>query len=222
MAVLLADNCLRVSLHGLKLLWTLPNRDAVWSWVHDMSRGFSSPKPSPSKQYAQRKKMEEHHRLLRWRQNVLEIPVSPTPAEKVLGGVVGSLAGSAPGVEGWGLNPGDKPMNPELQKEANTTRSAAAGAAQNTPVKAIVRSAVPEEEDGEMKFMINVTQPQFNLHSDNARVRRLWLLSSLLCTALWWSRVSFRFFVGFHLVDPPEPGETKAGNRSAHSCPLQL
>jgi hypothetical protein len=171
LAVVLADNCLRVSLHALKLLWTLPNRDAVWSWVHDMSRGFASPKPSPSKQYAQRKKMEEHQRLVRWRQNVLEIPVSPTPAEPALGGAAGSLAGSvAP--DSWGLNPAEKPMNPELQKEANTTRSAAEGAAQNSAVRGLpTRSAPVEDEESELKFMINVTQPQFNLHSENARVK---------------------------------------------------
>jgi len=62
--VVLADNCLRVSLYGLKLLWTLENRDAVWAWVGDMAQAFEHPKPSPSRQFAQRKRMEEQQKVM--------------------------------------------------------------------------------------------------------------------------------------------------------------
>ena len=58
--VLIADNCQRIFVYGLKLLWTIENRDAVWSWVGGISKAFEPPKPSPSRQYAQRKLLEEN------------------------------------------------------------------------------------------------------------------------------------------------------------------
>lgn len=58
--VVIADNCQRVFVYGLKLLWTIENRDAVWSWVGGISKAFEPPKPSPSRQYAQRKLLEEN------------------------------------------------------------------------------------------------------------------------------------------------------------------
>lgn len=61
--VVIADNCRRVFVYGLKLLWTIENRDAVWSWVGGISKAFEPPKPSPSRQYAQRKLLEEQQRI---------------------------------------------------------------------------------------------------------------------------------------------------------------
>ena len=57
--VVIADNCQRVFVYGLKLLWTIENRDAVWSWVGGLSKAFQPPKPSPSRQYAQRNLLGE-------------------------------------------------------------------------------------------------------------------------------------------------------------------
>lgn len=57
--VVIADNCQRVFVYGLKLLWNIENRDAIWSWVGGLSKAFQPPKPSPSRQYAQRKLLEE-------------------------------------------------------------------------------------------------------------------------------------------------------------------
>lgn len=59
--VVIADNCQRIFVYGLKLLWTIENRDAVWSWVGGISKAFEPPKPSPSRLYAQRKLLEENH-----------------------------------------------------------------------------------------------------------------------------------------------------------------
>lgn len=58
--VVIADGCQRVFVYGLKLLWTIENRDAVWAWVGGLSKAFEPPKPSPSRQYAQRKLLEEN------------------------------------------------------------------------------------------------------------------------------------------------------------------
>lgn len=57
--VVVGDSCQRVFAYGLKLLWTIENRDAVWSWVGGLSKAFQPPKPSPSRQYAQRKLLEQ-------------------------------------------------------------------------------------------------------------------------------------------------------------------
>jgi len=61
--VLIADNCQRVFVYGLKLLWTIENRDAVWSWVGGLAKAFAPPKPSPSRQYIQRKLLEDNQSL---------------------------------------------------------------------------------------------------------------------------------------------------------------
>jgi hypothetical protein len=58
--VVIADNCQRVFVNGLKLLWTIENRDAVWSWVGGISKAFEPPEPSSSQQDAQRKLHEEN------------------------------------------------------------------------------------------------------------------------------------------------------------------
>lgn len=60
--VVIADNCQLVFVYGLKLLWTIQNRDAVWSWVGGISKAFEHPKPSPSRQYAQRKSLEDREK----------------------------------------------------------------------------------------------------------------------------------------------------------------
>ena len=56
--VVIADNCQRIFVYGLKLLWNIENRDAVLAFVGGMSKAFQPPKPSPSRQYAQRKLLE--------------------------------------------------------------------------------------------------------------------------------------------------------------------
>lgn len=56
--MVIADNCQRIFVYGLKLLWNIENRDAVLAFVGGMSKAFQPPKPSPSRQYAQRKLLE--------------------------------------------------------------------------------------------------------------------------------------------------------------------
>ena len=38
--VVIVDNCQRVFVYSLKLLWTIENRDVVWSWVGGISKAF--------------------------------------------------------------------------------------------------------------------------------------------------------------------------------------
>lgn len=61
--VIIADNCQRIYMYGLKLLWTIENRDAIWSFAGGLSKASQPPKPSPSRQYAQRKLvMDQEHK----------------------------------------------------------------------------------------------------------------------------------------------------------------
>ena len=56
---MVADNCQRVFIHGLKILWSLENKAAILSWVGGLTQAFQPPKPSPSRQYTQRKILEK-------------------------------------------------------------------------------------------------------------------------------------------------------------------
>ncbi|KAL2505954.1 RNA pol II promoter Fmp27 protein domain [Abeliophyllum distichum] len=135
--VVIADNCQRIFVYGLKLLWTLENRDAVWSWVGGLSKAFEPPKPSPSRQYAQRKLLEDN---------------------KVLDG-------------------------PEMVKDDNqhmdASRSQSSSSNQvsnenpSSSANANPGNNDDSEEEGTRHFMVNVIEPQFNLHSEEANGRFL-------------------------------------------------
>lgn len=57
--VVIADSCQRVFVYGLKLLWTIENRNGILSLGGDYGKECTPPKPSPSRQFAQRKLLEE-------------------------------------------------------------------------------------------------------------------------------------------------------------------
>jgi len=61
--VVIADSCLRVFVYGLKLHWNIENRDAILSVAGAYSKAAAPPKPSPSRQYVQRKLLEEKQKL---------------------------------------------------------------------------------------------------------------------------------------------------------------
>ncbi|XP_068654022.1 protein SABRE-like isoform X2 [Aristolochia californica] len=150
--VVIADNCQRVFVYGLKLLWTLKNRDAVWAWVGGISKAFEPPKSSPSRQYAQRKLLEE---------------------QQILGGTkMPHEDNSKPSLS---ANQGS---SLSLPLHVDTVGSHASPFAS---LKAESSSGLVEkhgkidnsEEEGTRHFMVNVIQPQFNLHSEEANGRFL-------------------------------------------------
>ncbi|XP_038714762.1 protein SABRE isoform X2 [Tripterygium wilfordii] len=151
--VVIADNCQRIFVYGLKLLWTIENRDAVWSCVGGISKAFEPPKPSPSRQYAQRKLLEENqpHAGAEVLQNDIPEPPSTNHGVDVLSQNVESSES---------LSPPSHPVNVEnassaaVAKDGNTNDS-------------------EEEEEGTRHFMVNVIEPQFNLHSEEANGRFL-------------------------------------------------
>ncbi|CAM0875467.1 unnamed protein product [Alopecurus aequalis] len=142
--VVLADNCQRVFVYGLRLLWTIENRDAVWSWVGGFSKAFEPPKPSPSRQYAQRKMIEE-------RQNM---DGSRLAQDSTSSTHVGSP--SVPHAEALGST---SPLHGKANRSSDI---------------AVKYGMFDElDKGGSLHFMVNVVKPQFNLHSEEANGRFL-------------------------------------------------
>ncbi|KAL3504883.1 hypothetical protein ACH5RR_034724 [Cinchona calisaya] len=146
----IADNCQRIFVYGLKLLWTLENRDAVWSWLGGISKAFEPPKPSPSWQYAQRKLLDE--------KKALDGPQMPQDDENKSASV--SPVGSS-----------SSPQHVEFSKSQSSPSNSFK--VENPLPGAIVKHSDDSEEDGTRHFMVNVIEPQFNLHSEEANGRFL-------------------------------------------------
>ncbi|KAK6940268.1 FMP27, GFWDK domain [Dillenia turbinata] len=164
--VVIADNCQRVFVYGLKLLWTIENRDAVWSWVGGISKAFQPPKPSPSRQYAQRKLLEE-------KQGTDE---SKALQEDTLKQAVGNNTGSPAAPHG------ETSVSSQSQVASGGDTQSGAPAKDGNMNDAEERnhrfSPMKYEhgndfEEGTRHFMVNVIEPQFNLHSEEANGRFL-------------------------------------------------
>ncbi|CAH2061505.1 unnamed protein product [Thlaspi arvense] len=141
--VVIADNCQRIFVYGLKLLWNIENRDAVLSFFGGMSKAFQPPKPSPSRQYAQRKLLEGNKKdsdLEPPQDDNLTSQQSKEPVE------VPSPSSEPIKTENFASFP------LEATKSGNSNGS---------------------EEEGTRHFMVNVIEPQFNLHSEDVNGRFL-------------------------------------------------
>ncbi|KAL9665175.1 hypothetical protein QQ045_020586 [Rhodiola kirilowii] len=149
--VVIADNCQRIFVYGLKLLWTIENRDAVWSWVGGISKAFEPPKPSASRQYSQRKSVEEDKKL---DGNVKCLDDSNKP-----------YAGHTPASSSSKLtdSTGLHSSSPCLVRMEDPSA-----------ILAMNKDNINEsDEEGTRHFMVNVVEPQFNLHSEEANGRFL-------------------------------------------------
>ncbi|KAL3613192.1 hypothetical protein CASFOL_042962 [Castilleja foliolosa] len=148
--VVIADNCQRIFVYGLKLLWTLENRDAVWSWVGGLSKAFEPPKPSPSRQYAQRKLHEEN--------NVPDKPDIQKTDDQIPSSAIDGVSSS---------------QNMETSKAVSSPSKS--DTVENSISSAIAKygSIDDSEEEGTRHFMVNVIEPQFNLHSEESNGRFL-------------------------------------------------
>ncbi|KAJ4962833.1 hypothetical protein NE237_022772 [Protea cynaroides] len=150
--VVIADNCQRVFVYGLKLLWTIENRNAVWSWVGGISKAFEPPKPSPSRQYAQRKMVENqvHH-----------------GSETLQGDISKPLPSTSQGTT--------SPVPQKVESSGSVPSPPHSVKMESSSSSAVVKNGSIEdpEEEGTRHFMVNVIQPQFNLHSEEANGRFL-------------------------------------------------
>uniref|UniRef100_A0A453H2U3 Uncharacterized protein n=1 Tax=Aegilops tauschii subsp. strangulata TaxID=200361 RepID=A0A453H2U3_AEGTS len=142
--VVLADNCQRVFVYGLRLLWTIENRDAVWSWVGGISKAFEPPKPSPSRQYAQRKMIEE-------RQNA--------DSSRLAQDATSSTHAGSPSVQHAEALGSTSPLHSKPNRSSDIA------------VKYGMFDDL--DKGGNLHFMVNVVKPQFNLHSEDANGRFL-------------------------------------------------
>ncbi|KAF3447266.1 hypothetical protein FNV43_RR12446 [Rhamnella rubrinervis] len=149
--VVIADNCQRIFIYGLKLLWTIGNRDAVWSWVGGLSKAFAPPKPSPSRQYTQRKLLEENHPHDGAEVQVDGISKPPTTSQD-----------SSTPVQNTGTSGSLSSPSDSIQVENSSSVAAGKDVKKND-----------SEDDGTRHFMVNVIEPQFNLHSEEANGRFL-------------------------------------------------
>ncbi|KAG2540710.1 protein ABERRANT POLLEN TRANSMISSION 1 isoform X2 [Panicum virgatum] len=148
--VVVADSCQRVFVHGLKILWNLENRAAILSWVGGLTQAVQPPKPSPSRQYTQRKILEK-------KQLIKE-------AEMPKDGALNSVSSAS------------QPSEPQQIKSSESPPSNGSSKSDLTPSgeTALKPSNNSDaEEEGTRHFMVNVVQPQFNLHSEEANGRFL-------------------------------------------------
>ncbi|KAL3845764.1 hypothetical protein ACJIZ3_003167 [Penstemon smallii] len=180
--VVIADNCQRIFVYGLKLLWNLENRDAVWSWVGGLSKAFEPPKPSPSRQYAQRKLLEENKVLDKSEMEKNDNQKSPSVSH-----------GASPSFQ-------DMETPRSLSSPSNSVK------VENPSSSAIAKhSNIDEsEEEGTRHFMVNVIEPQFNLHSEEANGR--FLLAAVSGRVLARSFHSI-LHVGYEMIEQALEGE---------------
>ncbi|XP_014500853.1 protein SABRE isoform X2 [Vigna radiata var. radiata] len=169
--VVVADDCQSVFVYGLKLLWTIENRDAVWAWVGGLSKAFEPAKPSPSQQYAQRKLLEENkqHCDADFDQN--DVSKGP-PTGKVSKSFFQHVN-----------TPGQISSSPNSVKVDNLPS---------------VKKENSDDLDGTRHFMVNVIEPQFNLHSEDANGR--FLLAAVRGQVLARSFHSV-FHVGYEIIE---------------------
>ncbi|KAJ0518235.1 putative FMP27, GFWDK domain-containing protein [Helianthus annuus] len=143
--VVVADNCQRIFVYGLKLLLTIENKNGILSWGGELGKAVAPPKPSPSRQYAQRKLLEETQ----------DQPIQEDVSKTTPTGQAGSPKEASKSDQ--------SPSNPN-KVEHQTFEDMA---------KHVNVDGSEEDEEGTCNFMVNVIEPQFNLHSDEANGRFL-------------------------------------------------
>ncbi|XP_045828251.1 protein SABRE-like isoform X2 [Trifolium pratense] len=200
--VVIADNCRRVFVYGLKLLWNIENRDAVCFWVKGLTKAAAPAKPSPSRQYAQRKLYEKNNQQQDGTETSQDDACEThqddeTEMHKDDGvethkdeGVEthkdeGVETHKDEGVETH-KTVGVETQQDEVSKFLPTSDSPSSMAARNSefpsfPSNSLKLDSLPsdkyentdESEEGTRHFMVNVIEPQFNLHSEGANGRFL-------------------------------------------------
>ncbi|KAE8684567.1 Protein KINKY POLLEN [Hibiscus syriacus] len=154
----IADNCQRIFVYGLKLLWTIENRDVVWSFVGGISKVFEPQKPSPSRQYAQRKLVEEKQKLGEPEMPQEDPSKSPT------------------------ANHGVPCASQNMEPSGSYSSQTHAVVLENSSTTAAALAKYEKVNDSGEKetrhFMVNVIEPQFNLHSEEANGRFLLVVVS--------------------------------------------
>ncbi|XP_027941249.1 protein SABRE-like [Vigna unguiculata] len=179
--VVIADSCQRVFVYGLKLLWNIENRNAICFWVASLSKAAAPTKPSPSRQYVQRKLREEKKK-----QEVAETNQDGAgeTAQDDGAEVHPDDGAEAHNDEGTGTNQDEDsvPLNTNNISDSPSAQTAKNPELPSSPPKVDNVDNVPsstkkengdEPEEGTRHFMVNIVEPQFNLHSEDANGRFL-------------------------------------------------
>ncbi|KAK7372939.1 hypothetical protein VNO80_06330 [Phaseolus coccineus] len=210
--VIIADSCQRVFVYGLKLLWNIENRNAVCFWAASLSKACAPAKPSPSRQYKQRKLREE-----KTKQDVAQTDqdgaaettqddgaeVPPDDGAEVRqndgaethqddGGEISKVdeaeshqdnKAETSQDEGAETNQDDVSMSlntnnisdsPSSQTAKNPELPSSPSHVDNMDnFPSTKKENADEPEEGTRHFMVNIVEPQFNLHSEDANGRFL-------------------------------------------------
>ncbi|KAK2394597.1 protein SABRE [Trifolium repens] len=199
--VVMADNCRRVFIYGLKLLWNIENRDAVCFWVGGLTKAAAPAKPSPSRQYAQRKLHEKKNQQQDGTETSQDDACEThqddetemqkddgVETQKDEGAETHKDEAQKDGVETH-KTVGVETHQDEVSKSlptGNISDSSSSLAARTSefpsfPSHSLKLDSLPsakyentdESEEGTRHFMVNVIEPQFNLHSEGANGRFL-------------------------------------------------
>ncbi|KAK4354747.1 hypothetical protein RND71_026941 [Anisodus tanguticus] len=168
--VVIADNCQRIFVYGLKILWTLEIRDAVRSFVAGLSRAFEPSKPSPSRQYAQRKLLEEK-KVINSTESCEDDNQKSPPSQDAAPSGSQDAAPSRSQDDNHKSPPEPAgPSKPQLEPSPSNAIKADTPQSSSTEKLGIAENS---EGEGTRHFMVNVIEPQFNLHSEDANGRFL-------------------------------------------------
>ncbi|XP_012446853.1 protein SABRE [Gossypium raimondii] len=156
--VLIADNCQRIFLYSLKILMNVENRDAVRSFGAALGKALVPRKSCASRQYRQRKLLEEKQRLAEQKLAEPEMPQEDALKSPSTNNAVPSPS----------QNTETSGSDSSLPQAAGMENSSTAAVEQ-----AKTEKVDGSEEEGTRHFMVNIIEPQFNLHSEDANGRFL-------------------------------------------------
>ncbi|XP_023769240.2 protein SABRE [Lactuca sativa] len=155
--VVISDNCQRVFVYGLKILLAIENRNAILSWGAELGKAVAPPKPSPSRLYAQRKLLEDQNKT----DHPLQEDVSNTTAS------TDQTETASP-----------KSKEPSKSDQSPSPSNNIQHQTFDDIAKHVNVDGSQEDEEGTCNFMVNVIEPQFNLHSEDFNGRFLVAASS--------------------------------------------
>ncbi|KAL8172011.1 hypothetical protein V2J09_023815 [Rumex salicifolius] len=185
--VVVADSCQRIFVYGLKLLWNIENRDAVWSWGSQLAKAVAPPKASPSRQYAQRIFFEENQKIeeseIQKNEGLVDDQKIERSDDQNIEGMDDQKMDGAENKKNDGLeNSQDETLKPSnstdgnsLPEDGDALSSEQVSSASPAKMKSLSVNdgSTNESEEGTRHFMVNVVEPQFNLHSEEANGRFL-------------------------------------------------
>ncbi|KAG5064000.1 Protein SABRE [Glycine soja] len=187
--VVIADSCQRVFVYGMKLLWNIENRNAVCFWVAALSKAAAPAKPSPSRQYAQRKLHEDNKKddAAETNQDDDACQTHQDDGAKIQQDDEaeshrddGAETCQDEGAEthkdevSTSLNTNSISDSPSSQAAKNPELPSSPPHLDNADnLPSTKNENADDTEEGIRHFMVNIIEPQFNLHSEDANGRFL-------------------------------------------------